>query len=75
MNRFAFRDHIIFPLRCSRSSQMLIWMSVITFFQLAAATITLVTDTGGPVGDSTVSLIRHRTSKQPLISKEQSGDL
>lgn len=54
---------------------MLIWMSVITFFQLAAATITLVTDTGGPVGDSTVSLIRHRTSKQPLISKEQSGDL
>lgn len=75
MNRFAFRDHIIFPLRCSRSSQMLIWMSVITFFQLAAATITLVTDTGSPVGDSTVSLIRHRTSKQPLISEEQSGDL
>lgn len=44
------------------------------FLQLILATITLVTDAGGPVGE-TVFLIHHHLHKQLLISGEQSGDL
>lgn len=50
-----------------------VWTSVITFLQLTPVTITLVTGTGSPEGD-TVSLIRHHC-KPPLISEEQSVDL